>query len=106
MTVHTTYGTSHTAEELAYELTNLLNLVFVKHDSYFRGFYLSADIPNGRIEIQPNSIPGDDGHDEPFDQDYPTTPTLLLVTAEEPDATIKTCLNSIHDLRQLTQETV
>lgn len=103
MTAHATYGSSHTAHELAQLLANRLDLVFVEHDSYFRGPYLAADVPTGRIEIQPNAIPGDDGHHEPFDEDYPTTPTLLLVTAEEPDTTTA-CLNSIDGLHQLTRE--
>ncbi|MGW4026386.1 hypothetical protein [Streptomyces sp. NPDC005009] len=58
MTDHHTYGTStHTAGELVRLVSDRLGLVFTERDSYYRGVYHLAGIPNGRIRIQPNPIP-------------------------------------------------
>lgn len=105
MTAFTTYGTSmHTVNELAQLITGSLGTVFTEHDSYFRGIYLVAETSTHTIEIQPNSIPGDNGEDELYEEKYPAIPTLLLVTAEALDTSINTGLNSIDGLQKLTEE--
>lgn len=105
MTAFATYGTStHTVNELAQLITGSLGTVFTEHDSYFRGIYLIAETSTHTIEIQPNSIPGDNGEDDLYEETYPTIPTLLLVTAEAPDTTVNTSLDSIDGLHKLTEE--
>lgn len=65
MTDHHIYGTStHTASELVRLVSDRLGQVFTERDSDYRGVYHLASSPNGRIEIQPNPIPGDDGADD------------------------------------------
>ncbi|GAA4580041.1 hypothetical protein GCM10023194_07220 [Planotetraspora phitsanulokensis] len=65
MTDHHTYGTSaHTASELVRLVSDRLGLVFTERESDYRGVYLRAESYDGKIEIQPNPIPGDDEEDD------------------------------------------
>ncbi|MGX1274855.1 hypothetical protein [Streptomyces phaeoluteigriseus] len=84
MTDHHIYGTStHTADELARLVSDRLGLVFTERDSDYRGVYHLAGSPNGRIEIQPNPIPGDDG--DFYAPEHSSAQVLLLTTTSTPD---------------------
>ncbi|MFJ3658285.1 hypothetical protein ACIPPR_33880 [Streptomyces nigra] len=106
MTDHHTYGTStHTAGELVRLVSDRLGLVFTERDSDYRGVYHLASIPNGRIEIQPNPIPGDDDEDDLYAPEHPAAQVLLLTTTPTPDPALRTRLDSIEGLTHLNHET-
>ena len=106
MTDHHTYSTStHTAGELARLVGDRLGLVFTERDSDYRGVYHLAGIPNGRIEIQPNPIPGDDGEDDLYAPEHPAAKVLLLTTTATRDAALQDRLDSIEGLIHLNHET-
>jgi hypothetical protein len=106
MTVSNTYGTpAHTADELARIIADQLGLTFAEHDSYYRGSYFLADAPPYRIEIQPNAIPGDDGHEDLYDPEHPEARTLLLVTGPQRATSLDASLDSVDALVLLTRET-
>ncbi|WP_369263506.1 hypothetical protein [Streptomyces sp. R35] len=72
MTDYDTYGTStHTASELVHLVTGRLDVVFTERESDYRGVYHLAQGTYGRIEIQPNAIPGDDGQDDLYTPQHP-----------------------------------
>jgi hypothetical protein len=107
MTDHHTYGTStHTAAELVRFVSDRLGLVFTERDSDYRGVYHLGNIPNGRIEIQPNLIPGDDGGEELYAPEHPAAQVLLLTTTPTPVPALPTRLGSIEGLIHLNHETV
>ncbi|WP_156725791.1 hypothetical protein [Streptomyces apocyni] len=102
MTDHHTYGTStHTADELVRLVSDRLGLVFTARDSDYRGVYHLASTPNGRTEIQPNSIPGDDGEDDFYAPEHPATQVLLLTSTSTPDLALRARLGSIQGLIHL-----
>ncbi|MBV8933488.1 MAG: hypothetical protein JO285_13165 [Kutzneria sp.] len=104
MTVHLTYGTAtHTGSELAQLITERTGITFNSHDSYYRGKYEAADIPAGRVEIQPNTIPSDDGHDDLYTPNHPDIRTLLLISTSDPNRDLTTQLGSIDGLHPLTE---
>lgn len=106
MTDHHTYGTgTHTAGELVRLVSDRLGLVFTERDSDYRGVYHLAGIPNARIEIQPNPIPGDDGEDDLYTPEHPAAQVLLLTTTPTPDPGLRTRLDSIEGLTHLNHET-
>ncbi|MCZ9349204.1 hypothetical protein NGM36_29095 [Streptomyces mutabilis] len=106
MTDHHTYGTStHTAGELARLVGDRLGLVFTERDSDYRGVYHLADIPNGRIEIQPNPIPGNDEEGDLYAPEHPAAQVLLLATTPASDPALRTRLNSIEGLTHLDHGT-
>jgi len=99
MTVYDTYGTStRTVVELAQLLADQLGLSFVEQDSDYRGVYFIADAGPYRIEVQPNTIPGDDDQDDLYDPAHPEIQTLLLVTGPDRDNALNANLNSINAL--------
>ncbi|MFG2275848.1 hypothetical protein ACGFNY_39565 [Streptomyces chartreusis] len=105
MTDHHTYGTStHTASELVRLVSDCLGLVFTERDSDYPGVYHLASSLNGRIEIQPNAIPGDDG-DDLYAPEHPATQVLLLTTTPAPNPALQTRLGSIEGLIHLNHET-
>ncbi|MEV0781295.1 hypothetical protein ACIBLA_37475 [Streptomyces sp. NPDC050433] len=105
MTDHHTYGTStHTASELVQLVSDRLSLVFTKRESDYRGIYHLADSPDGRIEIQPNPIPGDDGEDDLYAPEHPAAQVLLLTTTPAQDPTLHARLGSIEGLIRLHHE--
>ncbi|MFF4050415.1 hypothetical protein ACFYZ5_27615 [Streptomyces chartreusis] len=108
MTDHHTYGTStHTADELVRLVSDRLGLVFTERDSDYRGVYHLASSLNGRIEIQPNPIPGDDGEeDDLYAPDHPSAHVLLLTTTPTPDTGLHARLGSLEGLIHLNHETV
>ncbi|MEU0659469.1 hypothetical protein [Streptomyces lavendulocolor] len=84
MTDHHTYGTStYTVGELVRLVSDHLGLVFIEHDSFYRGIYHLADCRRGRIGIQPNPIPGDDGDDGEDDLYAAEPPTLPSAVAHD-----------------------
>ena len=106
MTNYDTYGTStHSAAELVQLITRSLSVDFTERESDYRGVYQVADLAGGRIEIQPNGIPGDDGQDELYAPEHPTIETLLLATASATDTNLRARLGSIEGLVHLEQET-
>lgn len=105
MTDHHTYGTStHTASELVRLVSDRLGLVFSERDSDYRGVYHLAGTSNERIEIQPNSIPGDH-EDDLYAPEHPSFQVLLLVTTPSPDPALQDRLDSIEGLTHLDFET-
>ncbi|WP_248508433.1 hypothetical protein [Streptomyces sp. D2-8] len=61
----TDYDTStHTASELVRLVTGHLDVIFTERESDYRGVYHLDQGTYGRIEIQPNAIPGDDDQDD------------------------------------------
>lgn len=107
MTDHRTYGTStHTADELARLVSDRLGLVFTERDSDYRGVYHLASSPNGRIEIQPNPMPGDDGEDDLYAPEHSSAQVLLLTTTPSPDPALHARLGSLEGLIHLNHETV
>ncbi|MFE3187114.1 hypothetical protein ACFXKR_40690 [Streptomyces violascens] len=106
MTDYDTYGTSsHTAEELVRLVDGHLGLVFTEHDSYFRGIYHRAVSPDGEVEIQPNSIPGDD-EDDLYAAEHPTAHVLLLTLTPAPVPDLRAQLDSIEGLVHLKHESL
>ncbi|MFE9171080.1 hypothetical protein ACFYNZ_16395 [Streptomyces kebangsaanensis] len=106
MTDRHTYGTStHTADELVRLVGDRLGLVFTERDSDYRGVYHLAGIPDGRIEIQPNPIPGDDDEDDLYAPEHPAAQVLLLTTTPTPDPALQARLDPVEGLIHLDQET-
>ncbi|WP_409468015.1 hypothetical protein [Streptomyces sp. HC307] len=107
MTDHHTYGTStHTADELVRLVSDCLGLLFTERDSNYRGVYHLAGSPNGRIEIQPTPILGDDGEDDLYAPEHPAAQVLLLTTTPTPHPALQARLGSIEGLIHLNHETV
>ncbi|MFJ3623863.1 hypothetical protein ACIPSH_37855 [Streptomyces iakyrus] len=81
MTVSDTYGTnSYTAEELASLLADRLDVTFTERESdYFGVYFLATLADTTRLQIQPNTIPGDDGEDDLYDNEHPDVSVLLLI---------------------------
>ncbi|MGN9761909.1 hypothetical protein [Streptomyces sp. SD31] len=105
MTDHHTYGTNtHTADELVRLVSDRLGLVFTERDSDYRGVYHLASSPNGRTEIQPNSIPGDGGEDDLYAPEHPAAQVLLLTTTSTPDPALRARLGCIQGLIHLHHE--
>ncbi|MFE5923890.1 hypothetical protein [Streptomyces sp. NPDC056468] len=92
-----TYGTS----ELVRLVGDCLGLVFSERDSDYRGVYHLAGIQNGRTEIQPNAIPGDDGGDDLYAPEQPAAQVLLLTITSTPDPALHARLGSIEGLIHL-----
>ncbi|MFD9793717.1 hypothetical protein ACFWXK_22535 [Streptomyces sp. NPDC059070] len=107
MTDYNTYGTSsHTADELSRLLGARLELVFTEHDSHYRGIYHRADSPDGKIEIQPNPIPGDDGEDDLYAPEHPTSQVLLLTSTPGPTPALRAQLAAVEGLVHLKHESL
>jgi hypothetical protein len=105
MTDHHTYGTStHTTDELVRLVSDRLGLVFAERNSDYRGVYHLASSPNGRTEIQPNPIPGDDGEGDFYAPEHPAAQVLLLTTTSAPDPALQAHLGSIDGLIHLHHE--
>ncbi|MDQ0990753.1 hypothetical protein [Streptomyces sp. V3I7] len=107
MTDHHTYGTStHTADDLVRLVSVRLGLVFTERDSDYRGVYRLPSSPGGRVEIQPNRIPGDNGQDDLYAPEHPSTQVLLLTITPVADPAMQARLGSIEGLIHLNHETV
>ncbi|MER6092563.1 hypothetical protein [Streptomyces bluensis] len=105
MTEYDAYGTNaHTTSEVIRLVTDLLEVTFTERESDYRGTYDIADGPRGRIEIQPNAIPGDDGQDELYAPKHPSVQVLLLTATPSPDPALHRLLSSIEGLSHLEHE--
>ncbi|MFJ8635081.1 hypothetical protein [Streptomyces sp. NPDC093568] len=108
MTDHHTYGTSgHSVSELVRLVSDRFSLAFSERESSYRGIYHLADSPDGRIEIQPNLVPGDDGddgEDELYAPEHPGAQVLLLITTPAADPTLQARLASIEGLAHLDHQ--
>ncbi|MEV7082178.1 hypothetical protein AB0N88_27150 [Streptomyces sp. NPDC093516] len=105
MTDHHTYGTStRTADGLVRLVSDRLGLVFTERNSDYRGVYHLANSHNGRIEIQPNPIPGDEEEDELYAPEHPDVRVLLLTTTLNPDPSLQARLASVEGLVHLNHQ--
>ena len=105
MTDYDTYGTgTHTASELVHLVTGHLDVVFAEHESDYRGVDHLAQGAYGRIEIQPNAIPDDDGQDDLYAPEHPAVRALLLTNTPTPEPTLHTRLGTIQGLVHLSHE--
>jgi hypothetical protein len=96
------YGTrTHEPGELARMITERLGVRFTERESYYRGIYLVARLGEARIEIQPNTIPGDDDQCDLYTDKRPDTPLLVLVTGPDQDGALSTGLAAIEGLAVL-----
>ncbi|WP_329275623.1 hypothetical protein [Streptomyces sp. NBC_01451] len=101
---HHTYGTStHTPDELVRLVSDRLGVAFTERESDYLGVYHLAKSPGREIEIQPNSIPGDDEDDLLFPE-HAVFQVLLLTTTPAPDPALRAALASIEGLVQLAHE--
>ncbi|MEU6913304.1 hypothetical protein [Streptomyces olindensis] len=93
------HGTdAYSADELVSLLGDRLGLVFTERDSHFLGVYHVAAIPGGRVTVQPNAIPGDDGEDDLYAEEHPPDWLLLLTTTSVEDAELPARLDSIEGI--------
>jgi hypothetical protein len=105
LTDHHTYGTStYTASEFVRLVSDRLGLVFIDHDSFYQGTYHLAGSRRGRIEIQPNPIPGGEGEDGLYATEHPDAQVLLLMTTPEANRALHTRLASVEGLIHLSHE--
>lgn len=101
----TDYDTStHTVSELVRLVTGHLDVVFTERESGYRGVYHLAQGAYGRIEIQPNVIPGDDGQDDLYTPEHPAVRILLLTDTPAPEPTLHTRLGTTQGLVHLGRE--
>ncbi|WP_326793866.1 hypothetical protein OHA79_51585 (plasmid) [Streptomyces sp. NBC_00841] len=101
----TDYDTStHTASELVHLVTGHLDVVFTERESDYRGVYHLAQGAYRRIEIQPNSIPGDDSQDDLYTPEHPEVQVLLLTNTPAPEPTLHTRLGAIQGLAHLSRK--
>lgn len=81
-TTFDTYGTSaYTARKLSSLLADRLAVAFAERESDYLGVYFLATLADTRIQVQPNTIPGDDGEDDLYEDEHPDVSVLLLVTS-------------------------
>ncbi|MFF3950596.1 hypothetical protein ACFYYN_38190 [Streptomyces sp. NPDC001902] len=102
----TTYGTnSYTARELSGLLVDRLGTTFTERESDYLGVYFLATLATladtTRLQVQPNAIPGDDGADDLYADEYPDVSVLLLVTSSAADEALSDELSAIEGLTQL-----
>ncbi|MGQ4365808.1 hypothetical protein [Streptomyces sp. SAS_272] len=102
MTVSDTYGTNtYTARELSTLLADHFGVAFTERESFYLGIYFLATLADTtRIQIQPNSIPGDDGERDLYRDEYPNVSVLLLVTTPDSVPT-QSDLSAIEGLTRL-----
>ncbi|QWA26256.1 hypothetical protein KJK32_20755 [Streptomyces sp. JCM17656] len=66
------------------------------------GVYHRADSPGLELEIQPNSIPGDDGEDDDlYVTEHPAIHVLLLSTTSVPNPALRAQLVAIEGVVHL-----
>ncbi|MCX4468417.1 hypothetical protein OG980_30310 [Streptomyces albidoflavus] len=103
MTVSDTYGTnSYTAKELAGLLADRLDVTFTERESDYLGVYFLATLADTtRLQIQPNAIPGDDGEDDLYDDEYPDMSALLLITSPAAAEPLSDELSAVGELTKI-----
>ncbi|MFE9313469.1 hypothetical protein ACFYM5_38945 [Streptomyces sp. NPDC006706] len=103
MTVSDTYGTnSYTAKELASLLADRLDVTFTERESDYLGVHFLATLADTtRLQIQPNTIPGDDREDDLYDDEYPDVSVLLLITSPAAAEPLSDELSAVGGLTRL-----
>ncbi|MFE1383499.1 hypothetical protein ACFW6S_31585 [Streptomyces sp. NPDC058740] len=103
MTVFKTYGTNtHTAKELCDLLADRLAVTFAQRESDYLGIYFLATLADTtHLHVQPNAIPGDDGEDDLYKDEYPDVPVLLLVTTPDTAKPLDDALATVEGLTRL-----
>ncbi|MFI5621800.1 hypothetical protein [Streptomyces sp. NPDC051567] len=103
MTVFDTYGTNAcTARELAGHLADRLGTAFTERESSYLGVYFLATLADTtRVQVQPNTIPGDEGEDDLYQDEHPGMSVLLLVTAPDTGRSHESDLSAIEGLTRL-----
>ncbi|MFF4155182.1 hypothetical protein ACFYZU_33865 [Streptomyces sp. NPDC001651] len=103
MTVSDTYGTnSYTTKELAGLLADRLHVTFTERESDHLGVYSLATLADmTRLQIQPNTIPGDDGEDDLYDDEHPDVSVLLLITSPAAAEPVADELSAVGELTRL-----
>ncbi|MFD0059631.1 hypothetical protein [Streptomyces sp. NPDC056690] len=79
-------------------------MVFTERESDYQGVYHLAQGTYGRIEIQPNAIPGDDGQDDLYTTEHQAVRVLLLTNTPASEPTQHTRLGTIQGLVHLGRE--
>lgn len=79
-------------------------MVFTERESDYRCVYHLAHGTYGRIEIQPNAIPGGYGQDDLHTPQHPAVLVLLLTSPPAPEPTLHTRLGTIQGLVHLSRE--
>ncbi|MFE1733697.1 hypothetical protein [Streptomyces bacillaris] len=99
----TTYGTnSYTAKELSDLIADRLAATFTKRESDYLGVYFLGTLADTtRLQVQPNAIPGDDGKDDLYEDEYPDVSVLVLVTSAAADEALSDELSAIEGLTRL-----
>ncbi|WP_406102705.1 hypothetical protein OG698_10005 [Streptomyces sp. NBC_01003] len=101
------YGTSaHTPTALIRLISTSFGVQFVERESDYRGVYHVAQAGCGRIEIQPNTIPGDDHSVDLYAPEHPMVGTLLFTITKTPDDEMRDRLSNVDGLVLLDRETV
>ncbi|MEU3787829.1 hypothetical protein [Streptomyces sp900129855] len=104
MTSLDTYGTKTcTAQELSDLLADRLTVSFTERESNYLGSYFLAVLADTtRLHVQPNAIPGDDGQDDLYEDEYTDVTVLLLITSQvTAEPTLHAELAAIEGLTQL-----
>ncbi|MER5204697.1 hypothetical protein [Streptomyces sp. NPDC002825] len=103
MTLYDTYGTnSYTVKELSSLLADRLAVTFVERESDYRGVYFVATLADTTdLQVQSNAIPGDDGEDDLYEDEYPDVPVLLLVTSPAASEPLRDELLTVEGLIRL-----
>lgn len=103
MTASSTYGTnSYTAKELSDLLADRFTATFTERESDYLGVYFLATLADTtRLQVQPNAIPGDDGKDDLYEDEYPDMPVLLLVTSPITAEPLSNELSALEGLTRL-----
>ncbi|MEU8762704.1 hypothetical protein [Streptomyces sp. NPDC048659] len=103
MNVFKTYGTNtHTARELCDLLAGRLGVTFVERESDYLGAYFLATLADTTcLQVQPNAVPGDEGEDDLYMDEYPDVPVLLSVTASDTVTPLDDALSTVEGLARL-----
>ncbi|MFF3906498.1 hypothetical protein ACFYZJ_10950 [Streptomyces sp. NPDC001848] len=103
MTAFDIYGTNtYTARELSDLLAGRLTVAFTERESDYLGIYFLATLADTtRIYVQPNAVPGDDGEDDLYEDEYPEASVLLLVTSPDSTEPLNTELSAVEGLTRL-----
>jgi hypothetical protein len=100
--INDVYGSQLTTEQVRGAIAQALDATFDEHESYFRGRYLVASLDDDtHVEIQPNTVPGDD-EEEYYATEYAAYLVLLLVRGDRLDD-VRRRLEPINGLTYLRQ---
>lgn len=83
-------------------LASRLTVTFTERDSDYLGIYSLATLADTtRIHVQPNAIPGDDGEDDLYEDEYPEVSVLLLGTSPDSTEPLNRELSAVEGLTRL-----